>query len=85
MNQKPARAADCGFVGGDGFDETGDGEGVADAAFAADQMESAALARERNGKFHERGDAGAVDLGNIVEVDDHFAGAARRRVFARSS
>ena len=32
------------FVGGDGFDQAGDGEGVADAAFAADEVQASALA-----------------------------------------
>ncbi len=33
-----------GFEGGDGFDEARDGEGIADAALATDQVESATLA-----------------------------------------
>jgi hypothetical protein len=60
--------------GGDGFDEASDGEGVADAAGATDEVEAAAFARERNGEFDEGGDAGAVDLRNVVEIDNHFAG-----------
>lgn len=64
-----------GFEGGDGFDETGDGECIADAAGAADEMESATMAREGDGKFYQRGDTGAIDLRNVIEVDDHFAGA----------
>jgi len=51
-----------GFECGDGFDEAGDGEGVADAAGTADQAEHAAFAGELDGDAHERGDAGAVDL-----------------------
>src|SRR5271163_708029 len=56
-----------GFEGGDGFDEAGDGEGVADAAGAADEVESAVFAGEAGG------DAGAVDLGDAVEIDDYFS------------
>src|SRR5260370_293519 len=65
-----------GFEGGDGFDEAGDGEGVADAAVAADQAQDAAFASELDGHAYERGDAGAVDLRNAVEDDDDFLGAA---------
>jgi hypothetical protein len=61
-----------GFEGGDGFDEAGDGEGVADAALAADQAEHAAFAGELDGDAHERGDAGAVDLRDAVQDDDNF-------------
>src|SRR5258708_7428395 len=65
-----------GFEGGDGFDEAGDGEGVADAAVATDQAEHAAFAGELDGDAHQRGDAGAVDLGNAAQDDDNFLGAA---------
>src|SRR5712664_4112645 len=65
-----------GFEGGDGFDEACDGEGVADAALAADQAEHAAFAGELDGDAHERGDAGAVDLRDTVQDDDHSPGAA---------
>src|SRR5258706_213636 len=61
-----------GFEGGDGFDEAGDGEGVADAAMAADEAEHAAFAGELDGDAHQRGDARAVDLGNTVQNDDNF-------------
>src|SRR5467141_1349854 len=61
-----------GFEVGDGFDEAGDGEGVADAAGAADQSEHAAFAGELDGDAHERGDAGAVDLRDTVQEDDNF-------------
>src|SRR5712664_2685295 len=61
-----------GFEGGDGFDEACDGEGVADAALAADQAEHAAFAGELDGDAHERGDAGAVDLRDAVQEDDDF-------------
>ena len=61
-----------GFEGGDGFDEAGDGEGVADAARAADEAQDAAFTGELDGDAHERGDAGAVDLDDAVEDDDDF-------------
>jgi hypothetical protein len=57
----------------DGFDETGDREGIADAAGLADEMKRAAFAGERNRDAHQRGDAGAVDLRDAVQVNDHFA------------
>jgi len=60
---------------GDGFDEAGHGEGVQDAAGFADQMQHATFASERYGHANQCGDAGAVDLRNAVEVDDHFTGA----------
>src|SRR5437879_104706 len=65
-----------GFEGGDGFDEAGDGECVANAALAADQTEHAAFAGEFDGDAHQRGNSGAVDLGNAVQDDDNFFGAA---------
>ena len=40
-----------GFEGGDGFDQARDGESIADAALATDQVESAALAGEGDGKL----------------------------------
>src|SRR5882762_7669858 len=61
-----------GFERGDGFDEAGDGEGVADAARAADQAQHAAFPGELNRDSHQRGDAGAVDLGNAIQDDDDF-------------
>src|SRR6267143_1225719 len=61
-----------GFEGGDGFDEAGDGEGVADAAGAADEAEDATFASELDGDAHQRGDAGAVNLRDAVQDDDHF-------------
>src|SRR6266481_4029782 len=61
-----------GFEGGDGFDEAGDGEGVADTAGAADQAEHAAFAGELDGDAHQRGDAGAVDLRDAVQEDNNF-------------
>lgn len=66
-----------GFVveGGDGFDEARDGEGVADAASATDKMKRAALLGERDGELDEDGDAGAVNLRDVVEVDDEFSRA----------
>src|SRR5258708_13579496 len=43
---------------------------------AADQAEHAAFAGELDGDAHQRGDAGAVDLGNAVQDDDNFLRAA---------
>jgi hypothetical protein len=65
-----------GFEGGDGFDEAGDGEGIADAARAADEAEDAAFTCELDGDAHERGDAGAVNLDDAVEDDDDFFSAS---------
>jgi hypothetical protein len=65
-----------GVEGGDGFDEAGDGEGVEDAAGQAHQVESAAIAAERDGHADESGDAGAVNLRDAVEIDHDLAGAA---------
>ncbi len=65
-----------GVEGGDGFDEAGDGEGVEDPAGEADQVERAAIAAERDGHADERGDAGAVNLRDAVEVDDDSSSAA---------
>ena len=60
-----------GFEGGDGFDEAGDGESVADATVAADEAEDATFTGELDGDAHEGGDAGAVDLRDAVEDDDN--------------
>jgi hypothetical protein len=62
-----------GVESGDGFDEASDREGVADSARLADEVEDTAFAGERNGDAHQRGDAGAVDLGDAVQVYDHSA------------
>lgn len=64
-----------GFEGGDGFDEAGDREGIADAAGAADEAEYAAFASQPDGNAHEGGDAGAIDLGDAVEDHDDLARA----------
>jgi hypothetical protein len=64
-----------GFECGDGVDQAGDGEGVADATGAADQAEIAAFAGQLDGNANQRGDAGAVDLRNAIQDDHHFAGA----------
>src|SRR6267154_2715882 len=77
LNQSKIReGGGFGFECGDGFDEASDGEGVADAAGAADEAEDAAFAGELDGDANESGDAGAVNLRNAVEDDDHFPGAA---------
>src|ERR1700741_686558 len=71
--------------GGNGFDEAGDGKGVADASWLANEMKRSALASERNGNAHQRGDAGAVDLRDAVQIDNDLAagfvkeGVQRRR------
>jgi len=65
-----------GFEGGDGFDEAGNGEGVTDAALAADQAQDTAFARQLDGDAHQGGNAGAVDLRDAVEDDDDFLRAA---------
>src|SRR6266481_2241921 len=65
-----------GFEGGDSFDEAGDGEGVADAAGAADEAENAAFAGELYGDAYQRGDARAVNLRDAVQDDDNFFRAA---------
>src|ERR1700676_640225 len=65
-----------GFEGRNGFDQAGDGESVADPAVAAYEMQRAAFAGELDGDANQRGDAGAVDLGHAVEVDDDLAAAA---------
>jgi hypothetical protein len=69
-----------GIEGGDGLDEARYGEGIADAALPADQMQSSALASEGDGKFYEGGDPGAVDLRNVVEVDDQLARASLHEI-----
>ncbi len=61
-----------GFEGGDGLDEAGDGEGVAHAAGATDQTEHAAFAGELDGDAHQRGDSGAVNLGDSIQHNDDF-------------
>ena len=77
LNQlEVSKGGGFGFEGGDGLDEAGDGEGVADAAVAADQAEHAAFAGELDGDAHQRGDAGAIDLRNAVQDDDNFLCAA---------
>ncbi len=35
-------------------------------------MNGAAFTRELNGNTHQRGDAGAVDLRNAIQIDDYF-------------
>ena len=61
--------------GGDGFNEASDGEGVADAALATDEVQPSALAGKGDGKLHESGNAGAIDLRNVVEIDDELSRA----------
>src|SRR6266478_5749607 len=61
-----------GFERGDGFDEARNGEGVADAARAADQTQHAAFSGELNRDAHQRRNAGAVDLGDAIQDDYDF-------------
>jgi len=61
------------FESGDGFDKARHGEGVADPAGFANQMKHSAFASERNRNAHQRGDAGAIDLWDAVQVNDHLA------------
>lgn len=62
-----------GIKSGNGFDKARDGEGVAHPSRSADKAERAAFAAEANGDADERGDAGAVDLRNVIEDNDDFA------------
>jgi hypothetical protein len=64
-----------GVEGGNGFDQARDGKGIEDAARFADEVEDATFATEGDGHADERGDAGAVNLRNAVEIDDDFARA----------
>ena len=68
-----------GLEGGDGFDEAGDGKGIADAALAADEVEGSRFASQADGNAHERGDARAVDLRNMIEEHDDLAGTSLNR------
>ena len=62
-----------GVEGGDGFDEAGDGEGVADAAWAYDEVESAACGCEGDGKFYEDRTY-EVEIVDRVGAGDSFSG-----------
>jgi len=70
-----------GVEGGDGFDEAGDGKGVAHAAGAADEAERAVGVFELDGDAHEGGNAGAVNLRDAVEVDDDVTSAGLEEFF----
>jgi len=65
-----------GFEGGDGVDQARDGERIADAAGAADEMQGAFFAGHANGDADERGDAGAIDLRDVIQDDHNFVNAA---------
>ena len=65
-----------GVAGGNGLDEASDGEGITDAAGAADEVSGSAFASELDGDADEGGDAGAVNLRDAVEIDDDLASAA---------
>src|SRR6266566_3884257 len=80
------KVVECGRFGlesRDGFDEAGDGEGVADAAGAADQTEHTAFAGELDGDAHERGDPGTVNLWDAVQDSDNFLRATLDHRFER--
>jgi len=62
-----------GAEGRNGFDEAGDAEGVADTARTADETQLAAGAVEAGRNTDERGNAGAVNLRDAIEIDDDFA------------
>ena|SRR5258705_3665973 len=64
-----------GVEGGDGFDKTGDGEGVKDAAGLANKMKDASFAAKRDRHADKRGDSGTVDLRNAVKINDDLARA----------
>ena len=68
------------FEGGDGFDEAGDGEGVTDTALTADEVQATTLTSEGNGKLDESRNTGAIDLRNVVQVDDEFSRAALHEI-----
>ena len=61
-----------GFERRDGFDEAGDGERVAHTAGATDQAQHAPFAGELDGDAHQRGDSGAVNLGDSIQHNDDF-------------
>ena len=61
-----------GFECGNGFDEAGDREGVADAAGTTYQAQDAAFAGELDRDPYERGDPRAVNLRDAIQDDDNF-------------
>jgi hypothetical protein len=73
VSRERSQGGSVGIEGGDGFDEAGDGEGVADAAVAADEMQRAVFPGQPNGDAHERRNARAVDLRDAIETDDDLA------------
>ena len=56
----------------DGLDEAGDGQGVAHTAGSANEPKGAAFAGKPDGNAHQCGDAGAVDLRNVVEKHNNL-------------
>src|SRR5690242_11388013 len=75
-NLEVGKGGGFGFEGGDSFDQSSDGEGIANAAGAADEAEDAAFTGELDGNANEGGNAGTVNLRNAVEDDDDFFGAS---------
>src|SRR5271170_6806186 len=65
-----------GFEGRDGVYQARDGERIADAAGAADEMQGAFFAGHADGDADERGDAGAIDLRDVIQDDHNFVNAA---------
>src|SRR5215469_10624171 len=60
---------------GNGLDEAGDRQRVANASLAAHQMQAAALASQGDRQLHEGRDARTVDLRYVIQIHNHFAGA----------
>src|SRR6516162_4399530 len=60
---------------GNGLDEAGDRQRVANSSLAAHQMQTAALASQRDRQLHEGRDARTVDLRYVIQIHDHLAGA----------
>ena len=61
--------------GRDGIDESRDGKRIADTAGPENQVQGALFARQTDGHPHQRGDAGTVDLRDVIEHHDDFANA----------
>jgi hypothetical protein len=62
-----------GVESGDGFHQTRYRKGVANATLTADEMETSTLTGQGDRKLDESGNARAIDLGNVIEVDDNLA------------
>ena len=63
---------DCrafGLVGRDGFHQPRNGQRIAHASRAADQVHCSSLTSKLNGDAYQRGDARAVDLRNSIQIN----------------